>query len=131
VNGSSATARLDTGALSTLDPPDGVGQYTYSIAVNAHADSQLQGVANRILGLGTVDEYRYPQVNFQLSRPEVAELFGSLTLLKAGDHLRILNPPSFLGISTIDLLVYGFTITLSAFQFDIGLNCVPESPFET
>jgi hypothetical protein len=130
-NGSSVIARDVTSALSSLDPPDGVGQYTYSLTVNASADSQLAGVASRVLTLGTVDEYRYPQVNFQLSRSAIAQLFSSLVQMTAGDYLRILNPPSFLGIGTINLLAFGFTITIGAFQLDIALNCVPESPFET
>jgi hypothetical protein len=128
-NGSSATARLDSGAQSTQDPPNGVGQYTYSTTVNAYQDSQLPGVATRILALGTVDEYRWPQINFQLSRGAVAQLFSSLVQLIEGDYLQILNPPSFLGVGTIDLLALGFTITLNAKRFDIGLNCIPESPF--
>ena len=68
VNGSSVTVRDVTSPMSSLDPPDGVGEYAYSLTVNAFADSQLAGVAARILAQGTVDEYRYPQVSFQLAR---------------------------------------------------------------
>ena len=129
VNGSSVTVRQATGPLSYLPPPNGVGQYTYALSVNAHADSQLAAVAARILAQGTVDEYRYPQVSFRLSRPAVRELFGSLTALIPGDRLKILSPPSFLTAATIDQLAVGFAVTLSAFQFDLTLNCVPASPF--
>lgn len=131
VNGSSATARLDTGALSTLDPPDGAGEYPFPLTVNAHADSQLAGIAARILTLGTVDDDRYPQVNFQLSRSAAAELYAQLVAMIPGDYLRIVNGPADLTTSDINQLAFGFALTISGFQFDIALNCVPAAPFAT
>ncbi|HXJ27549.1 MAG TPA: hypothetical protein VNH17_17680, partial [Streptosporangiaceae bacterium] len=131
VNGSSVTVRDVTSPMSALDPPDGVGEYAYSLTVNAFADSQLAGVAARILTQGTVDEYRYPQVSFQLARPSVRELMGQLTQLGDGDRVRVLSPPGFLGVGTIDLLALGFTMTITSATVAITLNCVPESPFES
>jgi len=131
VSGSSVTVRDVTSPMSALDPPDGVGEYAYSLTVNAFADSQLAGVAARILAQGTVDEYRYPQVSFQLARASVRELMGQLTQLGDGDRIRILNPPGFLGIGAIDLLAFGFTMTIRSTSVGITLNCVPESPYET
>lgn len=131
VNGSSVTVRDVTSPMSSLDPPDGVGEYAYSLTVNAFADSQLAGVAARILAQGTTDEYRYPQVSFQLARPSVRELMGTLTQLGDGDRIRILSPPGFLGIGSIDLIVFGFTTVITSTAVAITLNCVPESPYES
>lgn len=128
-NGSSVTLQQTTGPLSNQDPPNGVGDYSYSITVNAFSDTQLSGVATRILRIGTTDEARYPQVTFQLSRAAVKDIFSSLTTLVTGSRIKILNPPSFLLSSTIDLLVLGFNITLNSKKFDITLNCVPASPY--
>jgi len=128
--GSSYTAMQTTGPLSTQDPPNGVGQYTYSITINCENDSQLVAVANIILALGTVDDYRYPTITFDLTRTESIPIFGALTALRIGDHLQVVNPPSFLTPNTIDQLAYGFTLDISAFQYQMALNCVPESPYE-
>ena len=55
----------------------------------------------------------------------------SLTQLGDGDRIRILNPPGFLGIGSVDLLVFGFTVSITSFAVGITLNCVPEAPFES
>jgi hypothetical protein len=107
VNGSSFTVTATTGPLSTL-----------------------AAVAAPILALGTVDDFRFPQVTFDLRRSEVKELYAALTGMTIGDRLRILNPPSFLTAATIEQLVYGFTLAISGFEFTMEMNCVPESPFE-
>jgi hypothetical protein len=129
VNGSSVTVRQATGPKSYLDPPNGVGTYAFTLDVNVHADSQLAAIAARILAAGTVDDYRYPQVSFQLSRTAAQALFSSLVRLGAGDRVKILSPPSFLTASTIDQLAYGFAVSISGFRYDVTLNCVPASPF--
>lgn len=129
-NGSSVTVTELTGPLSTQDPPNGAGEYTYSLSVNAQTDSQLTAVANQILGLGTVDDFRYPKITFTLTRAEVQELFGAVMALGIGDHLQVINPPSFLTPNTIDQLAFGFAFTLAAYQLTAVINCVPESPYE-
>lgn len=129
--GSSYVAQVTTGPLSTQNPPNGVGQYTYSLTVNAQTDTQLPATANPILALGTVDDYRYPQVTFDLSRPELQQLFEYLTQMQVGDRLQIVNPPSFLTATSIDQLAYGFTLDISGFKYTFEINCVPEAPFET
>lgn len=130
-SGSSVTVRDVTSPMSSLDPPNGVGQYPYAVTVNAAADSQLAVVAARILAQGTVSDFRYPQVTFQLARQQVKELMGTLTQLGDGDRIRVLNPPGFLGTGTIDLLAVGFTWTVQPLLFTVTLNCVPESPYES
>ena len=130
INGSSFLMVQSTGSLSNQNPPNGVGQYAYSIAVNANADSQLSGVAKKIIALGTADNYRYPQVTFDLTRPAVLNIFSALRAMNVGDFLQIINPPSFLTTATINQLVFGFSLTIQGRKYIMGVNCVPESPFE-
>ncbi len=129
--GSSYVAQATTGPLSTQSPPNGVGQYTYSLTVNAQSDSQLPATANPILALGTVDDFRYPQVTFDLSRVELQQLFEYLTQLRVGDYVQIVNPPAFLTSNSINQLAYGFTRTIDGLHYTVEINCVPEAPFET
>ncbi|MGH9249768.1 MAG: hypothetical protein ACRD0W_09680, partial [Acidimicrobiales bacterium] len=64
--GSSARAVLSSGPLSTADPPDGVGVYDAEETVNVVGDGFLPDQASWRLGLGTVDEARYPQLGVGL-----------------------------------------------------------------
>jgi hypothetical protein len=82
------------------------------------------------LNVGTVDEYRYPTVSFDLARSAVAGLFGQIAVLDIGDHFQVWNPPAWLPTGNIKQLAFGFTETLNALTWTIGINAVPESPYE-
>lgn len=125
-NGSSVIVQQTTGPMSI----SAIGDYTYSITVNAHVDGLLSGVASIILSMGTVDDNRYPQVSFDLRRPEVASIYDYLSAASDGDYLQIINPPSFLTPLSINQLLFGFNETLNGVTYTIQYNCVPESPFE-
>src|ERR1039457_978623 len=129
--GSTYIASATSGALSTADPPDGVGRYSYSATVNCQTDTQLAGIANWILAVGTVDEMRYPVVNLDLSRSEVSGIFTSIITVDSGDFIEIDNAPPQMGYGPIRQLVLGFTETLNNYIWTISWNCVPESPYET
>lgn len=128
-NGSSAHASLTTGVLSTLDPPNGVGDYTYSLTVPAYADSQLTNLTAWVLAVGTVNDFRYPEVNIDQARHEVSGLFVNTPALDVGDYFQITNPPSFLTTSSISQLAFGFSETINSYTWTIALNAVPESPY--
>lgn len=128
--GSSSEQMLTVGALSTQDPPDGVGAYSYSASVNVASDTQLPDLANWVVAQGTVDDLRYPTVALDLSRTEVEGIFSTITAADIGDHLQIVNIPFWLPPGEIDQLIYGYTETIDGYQWAMSLNCVPESPFE-
>jgi Glycosyl hydrolase family 26 len=128
-NGASARASLASGVMSTLPPPDGVGDYTYQKTVHAFSDSQLQNRAQHELNLGTVAEYRFPQISFELSRPAVADLMPTIASLDIGDYVQVPDPPTFLQTSPISQLCWGFTETISNYRWAIRINAVPESPY--
>lgn len=125
-------AVLETGPLSVLDPPDGVGRYDEELEVNVENDDLLGDQAGWLLHLGTSDEARYPTILLELAR---AAFVASSTLARAvedldvGDRLTIDNPPAWLPPETIDLLAEGFTEVLAGFTHTITVNCSPGTPW--
>jgi hypothetical protein len=129
-DGYTVQAILSVGIMSVQAPPNGLGPgYVYSRAVNAQLDSQISGIANWLLTVGTVSQERYPTVTFDLSRSEVVSLFSSVPSMRIGDYLQITTPPSFFVPTTIQQLVFGWTETINAFNWTITFNTVPEIPY--
>lgn len=129
VNGGTVNTQLTTGALSIQPPPLGVGDYTFTLAANVQADTQLSNLATWLQTTGTVDEYRYPQITVDLTRAEVKGLFNTAPSQGIGDYLQVTTPPAWLPGPTIDQLQIGRTETLNAFKWTIVYNCVPQSPY--
>ena len=127
--GASSRAFLPSGPMSVLTPPNGVGDYTYALTVQADSDSQLANLAAWMLTVGTVNEYRYPIIEFDMSRTEVESLFTIIPDLDIGDFVQVYNPPSFLQSQPINQLCWGFTETLNNYTWTISINTVPESPY--
>jgi hypothetical protein len=126
-NSGEARAVLDTGALSTADPPDGVGTYDTSVTVNAAGDGLLADHAGWLLRLGTVDEARYPRLPFRLNAvPGIAADIAGLDL---GDMVRITDLPSWLPPDDVDVLVVGTVETLESHMRDIELVTAPAAPY--
>lgn len=67
-NGSIDNDTLSSGPLSVMVPPDGVGNYPYSLTVNCFSDSQIPSIADWILTVGTVNEYRFPSITVNQAR---------------------------------------------------------------
>jgi hypothetical protein len=123
-----ARAVLEAGALSTADPPDGVGTYDTSVTLNLAGDADLAQHAAWLLALGTVDEARYPRLAFRLNAvPGIADDIAGLDL---GDLVRITDLPSWLPPDDVDALVQGTVETLGSHMRDIELVTAPASPFD-
>ena len=130
--GSSAHVTLDTGGLSTQQPPDGVGVYPKTYTVYSELDGgRLTDTAAWLLWLGTQEELRYPIVNIDLARSEVAQSFTQIQAVGPGDLIQITGTPDFLPPGIINQLALGFTETLNTFTYTIGWNCVPGLPYFT
>jgi hypothetical protein len=122
-----ARAVLEAGALSTADPPDGVGTYDTSVTVNAAGDGFLQDHAGWLLNLGTVDEARFPRLAFRLNAvPAIAATIAALDL---GDLVRITDLPAWLPPDDVDALVQGTEETLASHMRDIELTTAPATPY--
>jgi hypothetical protein len=125
-------AILTAGAMSILNPPNGIGNgYGYTRSVNAAVDTQCPGIANFLLNVGAVDEVRFPVVSVKMIRSTSATLFSTLPNLDLGDYFQITNPPSFLTSTVIKQLVWGYNETLNAKEWTFAFNAVPETPWET
>lgn len=130
VDGSSATYEVDTGPLSTQDPPDGVGRYDTSVNLNVASDIQLPDQAAWLAHLGTVDEARWPTVRVSLTRLDAdakTALARTVAALDAGDRLTISNLPTWMPPDAVDQVVEGSTETLTQHERDIYLVCTPAS----
>lgn len=132
VNGSSSRQTLDTGALSTAAPPDGVGRYDDTVTINVAADTQLPDHAGWRLHLGTTDEARYPQIRMELASPAFAgdpALSATVAALDVGQRLDVTNPPVWLPPDDITQAVQGLGETLGTYEWTITANLTPESPW--
>ncbi len=131
-DGASYRAVLETGPLSILPPPDGVGRYDEEVTLNLESDPQLPDQAGWRLFLGTVDEARYPVLEVNLARsPFVADatLQRAAEDLDIGGRLTVSNPPAWLPPGDISQLAEGFKETMVQFEHQVGVNCTPESPW--
>ncbi|MFF4751833.1 hypothetical protein [Streptomyces sp. NPDC001270] len=126
--GSAGVASLDTGPLSTQDPPDGIGLVADSVTLNLYSDDQAEPMASWLLHLSTWDEARYPSVTILLHR--CPELIPAVLALREGDKIRITNlPKQFTGSGTAELLVDSFTETLLPRAWTITFNGAPAGPW--
>lgn len=133
-NGSSATAVLTTGRMSTLPAGQGgIGDYPIGPTLNANADSQLPDLASWLLHLGTVDAARYPQLPLRFVHPPSAAKRGRYLAALAvtmPDKIVATNITS----DALSLLARGYTETYSfsspGLLIDVVFNCVPGSPYD-
>jgi len=127
-------AILTAGSMSILNPPNGIGNgYGYTRTVNAASDTQVAGIANWLLNVGSVDEIRFPVITLKMAHAGNAGLFAAIPGIRPGDYLQITSPPSFLTASTVKQLAVGYTETIRGTprEWTFAFNAVPESPYET
>ncbi|MEU9792876.1 hypothetical protein AB0E27_20000 [Streptomyces sparsogenes] len=130
-NGGTAVQMLDTGPMSTQDPPAGIGVYGLDATLNLKDDNTLPDQAAWRLHLGTVDEARYPQISVNLAHPTFVTdpaLRAAVLALRQGDRLVISDPPPWIPDS-ISQLVLGLSETIDHFEHRITFTCAPESPY--
>jgi len=130
-NGSEARAVLETGPLSVLAPPDGVGRYDESVSLNIETDERLEQVAHWRLHLGTWDEARYPQIPVRVPHVANPGLAADLARLDIGDVLTVDNPPAWLPPDLIEAMAHGYEerIGTHAHLWELEFNCTPAAPF--
>ena len=124
--GASFQATQETGPLSVQDPPDGIGRYKDEVPVNVETDEDLPALAGWLLALGTVNEPRYRRVSVDLR----ANTDPDLLTAEIGYPIQIIDTERLNIYDPINLLVLGYSETLSPFEHRITFNCVPYSPFQ-
>lgn len=127
--GGSYHASDDTGPLSTLSPPDGVGRYSKSFTLSLASDAQLVDQAGWRLHLGTTEQLRFPSVTLDLHNPRVAAIAATVLALDEGDRIQIVNTPAWLPPGPVDLIVQGSEETIGEFTHTIELQCTPAGPW--
>lgn len=133
--GSSARYQLTAGPLSIQAPPDGVGVYDDSYALNVAADSQLADQASWRVHHATVDEARYPVISFDLLRATDPFSGGEIdTVLEAlweGSVILVENPPTFAGTpDDVRALVVGWREVLGTHTYNFVVTGVPASSYD-
>lgn len=122
------------------DPDDtstdfpGVGRYERSDSFNVDADTQLPPIAQDVVGIGTWEERRIPQLAIGLHR---SQIFSDAVLLNAVIALDIGDPATITGTSGTNLPpndilmnVFGYTEQFNGFIWDINANTVPAGPYQ-
>lgn len=103
-NGIEFTAEDTTSTMSTLPPPAGVGLYDQSVDINANTPDTAAANAWFRLALGTIDASRWPELVFNLAKPELAPYVDAILALDLGDIIRVTDLPPGVPPGPIDLI---------------------------
>lgn len=129
--GGSVRYTVDTGPLSTLDPPDGVGRYETEVTVNVETDDLLDPVAGWIAGIGTLDKARWSSVTVNLNSPNLTEgLKDAIKDADVGDLFVITGMDAAFVYDDIRLIIVGYTESITPHVHTITFNCMPAEPYE-
>lgn len=118
--GSSVTVR-DEQAITV------VGLYTEEITLNVETDDQLAGIAAWRLHQGTWPGMRYPSVSLDLTlAPALIPAWLDMDL---GDLIRVTGLPPQHPAGQVDLLLEGYTETISPTRWTVTATCSPAGPW--
>lgn len=127
--GGSHRAVLETGRLSILAPPNGVGRYDTQLDVNTSTDAVLPDHAGWHLHKGTVDEVRYRQVTVDLS-DALPALVTAVNAVNIGDRIRVNNLPREDTPDPALLMVIAVSEAIGSHTRRVTFLTVPASPYE-
>lgn len=101
------------------------GRYDDSVEINVSTDDVLINHAGLRVFRGTLDALRWPKINLDLAKnPSLASAWLSFLV---GSRFTVSNPPVQLPGQSLDVLVEGWTQTLSTYTWDIEINASPAS----
>ena len=129
--GSSSEQVLASGLLSVLAPPNGAGRYPVQATINVNTAGQLDNEAAWLLHMGTVNQPRYPLVQVNLERSEIAAHYWDLQDMDLGDYLQVTSTPLWLPPDGINQLLQGATEICYGYVFHEAWACVPQAPWNT
>src|SRR5687768_11486959 len=103
--------------------------YESSKQVPLATDAQLLDYASRLVAQTTVDEDRWPTIDFMLAASP--ELIDSWIAFVFGGRINALNVYEEVGVTTLDQIHRGHTESWNSLKWDVSLNCSPASVFNT
>lgn len=138
LDGSTGRVTDDTSSMSTLDPPDGVGRYDQQYTINSYTDQRATDQAGWLVRLGTIDEFRYPNITVNLARAPFtgsAALRDAALAVQPGYAITLTNMPAgaagWMPDATVRLLVLGLTETITQFEHTITFNTISATGYRT
>lgn len=134
--GGSYRLTKESGTLSALNPPIGVGRYRDEATVNTLTDEQLPGIAAWLVANGTLDEARFPVITADLTLDGIKNTAGLDAACQAADigDLLVLTALSNLSMyADVSLIILGYTEVISdgAYKHVIKWNCAPGTVFRS
>lgn len=127
----SVTLTRTGGSSVTVDDDDSIalsGTYSTDLTINLQTDSQLDDQAGWRLHMGTVDELRWPQIS--LSLHGTPSLIPTWCAMRIGSRITIANPPDEVAGAQLDLILEGYTETITPLTWDVVMNCSPATPWD-
>lgn len=129
----SATYEKTTGALNSGEPGSStgaVGYYASSATYSLYADDQIAQRASWEVAKGTVDAPRFTNVTVELGKDSNASIKSALVALDVGGRLQVTSCPSDrMPPGTQDLLVRGYTETITSVTRTLTYNCIQFTPW--
>jgi hypothetical protein len=122
--------RIDGGSKTLTDEASITkhGLFEQSYDLSLHSELILKHHAGWRLHLGTDQGMRYPQVTLDLAiTPDLMTVW--VTEAGPGDRIQIVNLPDQHPDETVDLLVQGWTESLSPHGYTVSMNCTPFKPY--
>lgn len=131
--GSQATYEVTTGANSTQEPPNGVGEYEEDLTWLLYTDSQLPVFASYRALLGSWDGIRLSALGVWAQRTEIAGdqtgVFSDIGRIDLGEFIDVTSPPNYLPPDNIESIVQGYDELLANFEWQINWTVVPSGPY--
>ena len=132
VNGGSAQQTLASGAMSTLQPPLGVGDYPDTPSLSLGTDAQCNDQAGWRVHMGTVAEPRYPTISLDLRHSTFTSnlpLLAQALNLDIGQRVVVSDLSATLQPDPVSQITQGYSETLGVFEHDMVLNTSPEDGY--
>ncbi len=128
--GSEYTSEITSGPMSTQDFPNGIGAYDSSITLSLNDFTDARGMADWLVSLGTVDEPRWPNVQFELNAPAALALQSTMYDVDIDDRFRLSNLASVGMYNSVEQIQRGYTESWTNHRWSRSLNASPASPYD-
>lgn len=129
--GASATATLDVGPRSTQDPPEGIGLYEIPETLNLYSDGQAAEHAAYLLGLGTTEDARFPDLDIPLHRRNLASRQAEILAADIGQLITVDHASGAYMYDQVRQIAKGYTETFDGNKWHtISWNTVPGRPYD-